>query len=120
MAPADDADPRGIDLRVPRLQDVAGRDRIVHLGAAVVDGVVMRLPVADAAAVLRGDDDVAFGRRFTDVGNVVLVEAPANVFVNPDERRVAPRAPHPQRLEHERGDFEIVRAAAEGDLSPSA
>ena len=53
VAPADDPDARRIDLRILRLQHVRRRHHVVDFGAAVVDGVVERLAVADAAAILR-------------------------------------------------------------------
>src|SRR4029079_18386573 len=85
MAPADDADSCGIDFRISGSEHADSGHHVVPLGAAVVDRVVEPRPVADAAAVLRCDDDIAAGRRVADERDVVLVKMSADVLMNPDE-----------------------------------
>ena len=84
--------------------------------AAVVDRVVERLAVADAAAILRRDDDVALGGRFADVRNVVLVEMAADVLVHPDERRVPLWRRAASAAGRRSRDVHVARLAAVGDL----
>ena len=106
----------GSTAAVLRLQHVDGRHHVVHFSAAVIDRVVERLPVADAAAILRCDDDIALRGCLADVWNVVFVEVAADVLVDPDERGVRLRAAELQRLEDKCRDVEIAYAAAIGDL----
>jgi len=116
VAPADNRDAGRVDLRVLRLQHIRRSHHVVDFRAAVVDGVVEGLAVADAAAILGRDDDVTLRRRFADVRNVVLVEMSTDVLVNPQERRVPLRAAQLQRLEDERRDVDVTHLAAVGDL----
>ncbi len=92
------------------------RHHIVDFRTAVVDRVVKRLAVADAAAIFRRDDDVAARGGFANVWNVVLVQMTADVLVHPHERRMLTGAAQPKRLKDERGDVEIAFRTAIADL----
>ena len=116
MAPTDDADARGIDVRIPCRQHADRGHDVVDLAATVVDRVVEHLAVADAAAIFRRNHDVAFARCLADERNVILAQVTANALVHPDKRGVALRPAQPERLEYERGNVEIARLAAVGDL----
>jgi hypothetical protein len=107
---------RRVDLRIPVLQHLERGHDVVDLGAAVIDRVIERLAVADAAAILRRDHDIALRCRLPDVRNVVLVEMTADVLVHPDERRMTLRAAKIQRLEDERRNVEVADAAPVADL----
>jgi hypothetical protein len=94
-----------------------GRHVVVDLVAAVVDGVVVRLAVTGAAAVLRRDDDVPALHRLTDERPVDLRPVAVYAAVHPDQSRMAPRAPLLQRLVHVRRDVQVADAAAVRDLA---
>src|SRR5262249_19242727 len=105
-----------IDGSVARLEHVNRGHDVVHFSAAVVDRVEEALTVADAAAVLRSDDDVAFRGGLADVGNVVFVEVAADILVDPDQRWMSLRAAQLERLKDESRDLHVAGAAAVGDL----
>ena len=95
VAPADDAEPLEVDVRQVTAHVVDRGKAVVHLVAAVVDGVMVRPAVARAAAVLRGQDDVAPSHRFPDEREVGGTEVAVHAAVDPDQRGVGARSPQP-------------------------
>ena len=71
VAPAEDADPVGVDPGVVVDRPVAGGEGVLDLETAVVDVLVHAPAVAGGAPVLGRDHDVALGHQLAhDVGVV--------------------------------------------------
>ena len=111
MAPADDAEPRLIDVR-QRLQIIDRAHDVVDLVAAVVDRLIERFAVAGAPAIIGRDDHVPAVHRFLDEREHRLRLVAVDATVHPDERRVPLRPAPLQRLEDVGRDVQIADAAA--------
>ena len=111
MAPAHDAQPLCVDVR-QRLQVLDRAHRVVHFVAAVVDGVVVPLPVTGAAAILGADDDVAAVHRLPDEREHVNAPVAVDAAVHPDHRRMTAGPAFLQRLKQVGGNVHVADRAA--------
>ncbi len=86
MAPAEDADPFGVDPGVVLDRPVACREGVVDLEATVVDVLVHATAIAGGTPVLGRDHDIALGHQLTHDVGVVGSEIGVDPAVGQDQQ----------------------------------
>ena len=85
MAPAEDADPFGVDAGMVFDRPVACGEGVLNLEATVVDVLVHTAAIAGGTSILGRDHDIALGHELTHDVGVIGGEVAVDPTVGQDE-----------------------------------